>query len=136
GMVQLPRECRGGGRVVDVDGTWLHARKCACGSEGNRPQVIVITYTGEDEISALRRGLRCWRESAAIFSDPFFCLRSGAIEDGELVTSTFYQVTSHGITHDPKTYERYFSHSSNSFDRTGSGGRSVTAGGTHRAPLQ
>src|SRR5262249_28647978 len=72
---------------------------------------------------------------AAIFSGPFFCSRSRAIEDCELVTSTFCKVTSHRIAHDTKTYERNSRHSSSSFDRTGTA-VGPTAGGTHTAPLQ
>src|SRR5262249_7877587 len=112
-LVQLSRQCRRSSRVVNVDGTRLHAGKGARRPEGHRTQIIIVTDTGEDEISAFRRSFRCWRKSAAVISGPFLGLRRCAIEYCELVTSTFRQVAGHRITHNTKTNERYFSHFSN-----------------------
>src|SRR5262249_7009085 len=111
GLVQLSRECRRSGGVVDVDGAMPHAGKCAGGSKSNRPQVIIITNTGKDKISAFGCGLRRWCEFTAVIGGPFFCFRSRAIEDCEWVTSPFCQRPGHRITHNAKTNERYVSNS-------------------------
>ena len=61
-------------------------------------------------ILALGRRLGRRRTAPAVLAHPFFCLRGGAIVDGQVMATLVLEVACHGVAHDAKTEKSCFRH--------------------------
>src|SRR6478752_1214145 len=108
--VKLARDLGRRGRMVDEHRALLHAVEGAIGPERDFAQVVVVADAAHDEVLALGRRLGRRRAAPAVLAHPFFCLRGGAVVDGQVMATLVLEVACHGVAHDAKTEKSCFRH--------------------------
>src|SRR4051794_1473873 len=88
----------------------LQAGEGAMGPQGDLAQVVVLAAAAHPEVRPPGPPLGRRRAAPAVLAHPFFCLRGGAVVDGQVMATLVLEVARHGVAHDAKTEKSCFRH--------------------------